>query len=170
MTFLTVCLHHVTCSEQHSKTQAKTLKYRYIHTYLRDGENMAGIIGAIWGITGVLLLLGSAAYRLTPLAFAAFSVPFAWYQWLAWVLSLLFIAHAEGYRGFQMHFFATGGRPGTLSARTSQASASNLCSAFLYGLFPCNAAATGRFSFPHGRDHRSHYHRPSLAAALAGNH
>ncbi len=65
---------------------------------------MTGTIGAIWGIAGVLLLLGSAVYRLTPLTLAAFSVPFQWYHWLAWVLNILFMAHAEGYRGFQLHF------------------------------------------------------------------
>ncbi len=65
---------------------------------------MTGTIGAIWGIAGVLLLLGSAVCRLAPLAFAAFSVPFQWYHWLAWVLSVLLMAHAEGYRGFQLHF------------------------------------------------------------------
>ncbi len=65
---------------------------------------MTGTIGAIWGILGVLLLLGSAVYRLAPLAAAAFSVPLTWYHWLAWVLSVLVMAHAEGYRGFQMHF------------------------------------------------------------------
>jgi hypothetical protein len=65
---------------------------------------MAGTIGAIWGIGGVLLLLCSAVWRLTPLAVAAFSVRFSWYHWLAWVLSVLLMAHAEGYRGFQMHF------------------------------------------------------------------
>jgi hypothetical protein len=65
---------------------------------------MAGTIGAIWGITGVLLLIGSAVYRLTPLAFAAFSSPFRWYHWLAWTASVLIMAHAEGYRGFQRHF------------------------------------------------------------------
>jgi hypothetical protein len=65
---------------------------------------MAGTIGAIWGITGVFLLIGSAVYRLTPLALAAFSVPFSWYHWLAWFASVLFMAHAEGYRGFQRQF------------------------------------------------------------------
>ena len=65
---------------------------------------MAGTIGAIWGITGTFLLIGSAIYRLTPLALDAFSVPFRWYHWLAWVASVLIMAHAEGYRGFQRQF------------------------------------------------------------------
>jgi len=65
---------------------------------------MAGTIGAIWGITGVFLLLASAIYRLTPLALAAFSATFRWYHWLAWSASILIMAHAEGYRGFQQRF------------------------------------------------------------------
>jgi len=63
-----------------------------------------GILGAIWGLTGVLLLLGSAVYRLTPLAIDAFSYAFTWYHWLSLFLILLFMAYAEGYRGFQKGF------------------------------------------------------------------
>ncbi len=65
---------------------------------------MAGTIGAIWGMTGVILLIGSAVYRLTALALAAFSSPFRWYHWLAWTASVLIMAHAEGYRAFQQRF------------------------------------------------------------------
>jgi hypothetical protein len=67
-------------------------------------ERMTGSIGALWGIMGVLVLLGSAVYRLAHLAIAAFSTPFSWYHWLAWVACILFMAYAEGYRGFQLHF------------------------------------------------------------------
>ena len=63
-----------------------------------------GIFGAIWGLTGVLLLIGSAVYRLTPLAIDAFSYVFTLYHWLSLFLILLFMAYAEGYRGFQKGF------------------------------------------------------------------
>ncbi len=63
-----------------------------------------GICGAIWGLTGVSLLLGSAIYRLTPLAIDAFSYNFSWYHWLSLFLILFFMAYAEGYRGFQKAF------------------------------------------------------------------
>ena len=63
-----------------------------------------GIFGAIWGLTGVLLLLGSAVFRLTPLAIDAFSHAFSWYHWLSLFLILLFMTYAEGYRGFQKGF------------------------------------------------------------------
>jgi hypothetical protein len=61
-------------------------------------------IGAFWGITGVVLLLGSAIYRLTPLAVDAFSYDWSWYHWLSLVLMVFFMAYAEGYRAFQQGF------------------------------------------------------------------
>jgi hypothetical protein len=65
---------------------------------------MTGMIGAVWGILGIGIILGSAICRLTPLAIAAFSFPFKWFHWAAWVAIVLLMIHAEGYRGFQMHF------------------------------------------------------------------
>ncbi len=65
---------------------------------------MAGLIGSVWGIIGIFLLLGSAIFRITPLALSAFSIPFQWYHWLAWTIIIAGMAHAEGYRGFQLHF------------------------------------------------------------------
>lgn len=63
-----------------------------------------GTIGAIWGIVGVSLLIGSAVYRLTPLAVSAFSFAFTWYHWLFLGFIIFFMAYAEGYRGFQQRF------------------------------------------------------------------
>jgi hypothetical protein len=63
-----------------------------------------GTCGAFWGITGVLMLLGSAVYRLTPLALEAFSYDLLWYHWVSLSLSLFLMAYAEGYRGFQQRF------------------------------------------------------------------
>jgi hypothetical protein len=63
-----------------------------------------GLFGAIWGLTGVLLLLGSAVFRLAPLAIDAYSYDFFWYHWLVLFLVLLFMTYAEGYRGFQKGF------------------------------------------------------------------
>ncbi len=63
-----------------------------------------GTLGAIWGIAGVTLLLGSAVYRLAPLAVNAFLYEFYWYHWLSLALIVLFMAYAEGYRGFQQRF------------------------------------------------------------------
>lgn len=65
---------------------------------------MVGIFGALWSITGVLLLLVGAIYRLTLVAMEAFSYEFFWYHWVALVLNGLFMAYAKGYCGFQKGF------------------------------------------------------------------
>jgi hypothetical protein len=61
-------------------------------------------IGAYWGLTGVLLLLASAIYRLTPIAEDAFSYAFLWYHWCALAFIVFFMAYVEGYRAFQQAF------------------------------------------------------------------
>ena len=63
-----------------------------------------GGFGAFWGLAGVALLLGSAIYRLTPLAIDAFAYDWSWYHWLSCALMILFMAYAEGYRAFQQGF------------------------------------------------------------------
>jgi hypothetical protein len=65
---------------------------------------MMGMFGAFWGLAGVALLLGSAIYRLTPLAIDAFAYDWSWYHWLSFALMLFFMAYAEGYRAFQLGF------------------------------------------------------------------
>ncbi|MDA8431523.1 MAG: hypothetical protein M0Z60_01015 [Nitrospiraceae bacterium] len=63
-----------------------------------------GTLGAIWGITGVLLLLGSAVYRLSVIAKAALSHELLWQHWAVLLLCVIFMAYAEGYRAFQQRF------------------------------------------------------------------
>src|SRR5512147_1067620 len=63
-----------------------------------------GILGSLWGLAGVMLLLGSAVYRLTPLAVDAFSHEMLWYHWAFFAFVLFFMAYAEGYRAFQQGF------------------------------------------------------------------
>lgn len=65
---------------------------------------MMGRFGAFWGLAGVILLLGSAVYRLTPLFISAFSYDWHWYHWISLALIVLFMAYAEGYRAFQQAF------------------------------------------------------------------
>lgn len=65
---------------------------------------MIGRFGGFWGLAGVILLLGSAIYRLTPLAFDAFSYEWMWYHWCSFTCMVLFMAYAEGYRAFQQGF------------------------------------------------------------------
>ncbi len=63
-----------------------------------------GTFGAIWGLTGVFLLLGSAVYRLSAVALVAFSYPLQLRHWVILLLCILFMAYAEGYRAFQLRF------------------------------------------------------------------
>ncbi|NIS63420.1 MAG: hypothetical protein GTO13_22855 [Proteobacteria bacterium] len=65
---------------------------------------MVGTFGAIWGLAGVFLILVIPIYRLTIIAVEAFSYEFLWYHWVGLVLNTLFLAHVEGYRGFQKGF------------------------------------------------------------------
>jgi len=63
-----------------------------------------GTFGAIWGLTGVFLLLGSAVYRLSVIAQAAFSYDLGWQHWITLLSCVFFMAYAEGYRAFQQRF------------------------------------------------------------------
>jgi len=65
---------------------------------------MIGVVGAVWGLAGVSLLLGSAIYRLSLLVIEGFSYHFLWYHWVMLVLVVLFMAYFEGYRAFQKGF------------------------------------------------------------------
>jgi cell shape-determining protein MreD len=60
--------------------------------------------GAVWGIFGVALLLGSAIFRLAPFAVEALSFRLLWSHWIFLLIILLFMAYAEGYRAFQNGF------------------------------------------------------------------
>ncbi len=66
--------------------------------------NLIGKLGAVWGIGGLVLLLGEAIYRLTPIAMATFDSrldPLHWVALVVWVSAMLVL---EGYRGFQKSF------------------------------------------------------------------
>jgi hypothetical protein len=63
-----------------------------------------GILGALWGLGGVLALLLSACLRLWPKAVDAFTHPLAWYHWASLAVVVLGMAYAEGYKGFQKAF------------------------------------------------------------------
>jgi uncharacterized membrane protein len=63
-----------------------------------------GLIGAIWGLAGVLALLSSATLRLWPKAVDAFSYRFEWYHWATLAAVVIGMAYAEGYKGFQKAF------------------------------------------------------------------
>lgn len=59
---------------------------------------------ALWGVSGVALLLGSAIYRLAPLAWEALNSRLCWHHMIFLLLALTFMAYFEGYRAFQQGF------------------------------------------------------------------
>lgn len=63
-----------------------------------------GRAGAVWGILGVTILLGSAIYRLSPLAIASFAEPLGPMHYVGYVVSLFFLGYTEGYKAFQKQF------------------------------------------------------------------
>jgi hypothetical protein len=65
---------------------------------------MMGMIGALWGIAGLSLIFGNALFRLYPYAEELWGMSFAWYHWVALVVSMLFMGYAEGYKGFHLKF------------------------------------------------------------------
>jgi len=65
---------------------------------------LTGIIGALWGLAGVALLLGSAVYRLAPIAMEGLRQDLQWQHWVFLLFVLFFMAYAEGYRAFQQGF------------------------------------------------------------------
>ena len=67
-------------------------------------DRIWGWAGAVWGLVGVLALLGFAVYRLTAVTFEAFDYPFDWRHWSLLVVNTAFMAHTEGYRGFQKSY------------------------------------------------------------------
>lgn len=63
-----------------------------------------GVLGAIWGVFGVVIMLAVGIVHLSPKAWEAFDHPFFWYHWLSLAVFLLFMSVAKGYMGFQRGF------------------------------------------------------------------
>ncbi|MCP3980733.1 MAG: hypothetical protein GY716_15635 [bacterium] len=63
-----------------------------------------GSIAAVWGILGVVGILGWAIVRLAPIAAGAFDHTLEWYHWATLLIFLAFMLYSEGYRGFQRSF------------------------------------------------------------------
>lgn len=61
-------------------------------------------LGFAWGVGGVLLLLGFAIFRLAPIAWALGDSALSPLHWGALVFNVLYMAYAEGYRGFYLGF------------------------------------------------------------------
>jgi len=62
-------------------------------------------LAAVWGIVGVLGILGWAVYRISPHAIAAFeNHSFGALEWAFFGIWMIFMLFAEGYRGFHQAF------------------------------------------------------------------
>ncbi|HBE69275.1 MAG TPA: hypothetical protein DDW52_14095 [Planctomycetaceae bacterium] len=61
-------------------------------------------IAPIWGLIGVVALLGFAIYRLAPRAWEALQEGLTPFQWCLMVVWTVFMVYSEGYRGFQKKF------------------------------------------------------------------
>ena len=57
-----------------------------------------------WGIGGVLLLLIFAIFRLAPMALELENSSMSMVHWLALAFSVIYMAYAEGYKGFHLGF------------------------------------------------------------------
>ncbi len=64
-------------------------------------RSLLGNLAFIWGLGGFLLLLAFAIYRLTPIAWSAVQQPLTGLQYVLLIGNTLFMAHSEGYKGFQ---------------------------------------------------------------------
>lgn len=61
-------------------------------------------VGAIWGVFGVMLLLGFAIYRLTPFALELFQYQLNIWQVLAMIIWCVIMVYSEGYKAFGRQF------------------------------------------------------------------
>lgn len=71
---------------------------------LNHSTNAKGIIAVIWAIFGLLALLIFACWRLSAYTIESFTMPLNWLHWLIFVAWTIFMAHGEGYKGFQKKF------------------------------------------------------------------
>jgi len=61
-------------------------------------------LGFAWGVGGVVLLLLFAVLRLSPMALELSSYNLEQIHWLMLAVSILYMAYAEGYKGFHLAF------------------------------------------------------------------
>lgn len=68
-------------------------------------RSTTGLLVSLWGIGGVTALLGSAIWRLTPIAVAPIAAgELGILHWLLLAVWVAFMAYSEGYRGFHTRF------------------------------------------------------------------
>lgn len=65
---------------------------------------MIGKLAAAWGVLGIVALLTQALVRLTPRAIEALQMDLGAVHWIVLAVWVVFMAHAEGYKGFHRKF------------------------------------------------------------------
>lgn len=71
--------------------------------------NAAKVLASLWGASGVLYILAKAIKRVLPIALEPFTkaegvVPLSQLQLIAYIVTCLWFAYVEGYKGFQLKF------------------------------------------------------------------
>ena len=66
--------------------------------------SFAGKITSLWGLLVVFIVLADAATRLSRHIFDAWGYDWTILQWTVFIINVIFMAFAEGYRGFQLSF------------------------------------------------------------------
>ena len=61
-------------------------------------------LGSIWGLGGILAILAYAVFHLLGRSIEAFGYAWDWRHWALLILNTAFMAHSEGYMGFQKSF------------------------------------------------------------------
>lgn len=68
------------------------------------GITTKGLIAAIWAVVGLLSLLIFASWRLSAYTIDSFAMPWNLFHWFVFIAWAIFMAHSEGYKGFQKQF------------------------------------------------------------------
>jgi hypothetical protein len=61
-------------------------------------------VAAIWGVTGVILILSQACWRLAYESRHAFETQWTTIHWIAFIAIVFFMGYSEGYKAFQKQF------------------------------------------------------------------
>ena len=69
-----------------------------------QASSKKGLIAVIWAISGLFILLGFACWRLSFYTIESFSMPLNGIHWVVFIGWTIFMAHGEGYKGFQLKF------------------------------------------------------------------
>lgn len=80
---------------------------RLISTTASDTSNPASSIGriaAVWGFLGAFSLIAFAIWRLSPFALELVNYELSLLHWGLLIANIIFMAHSEGYKGFQCGF------------------------------------------------------------------